>query len=569
MVSSAEAAPEPRAGWARDGFGAWASRTARGGSVRRSNAHRFDRLDRVAVPGPARGDRASLPRVLTTDLVRARVVKGDVRPAYIDAADPALTELAATLVALFSAHVGKPRGALDDALTELIGEETDYLLHRGLAKLLEDRAQFGTDSPVDPIVLRQRVFERAARSNPVSRAEGDPVHPVSRAAVLTEVGTELSLSLAQVERALYADLQREQLMLSFEALAPSALLHRYNLSLAQAVLLRAASIEITLAPGDPQRYRQLFRYIKFYRLLYAVSGTGALGYTITLDGPGSLFQLGAKYGVQMAGFLPALLLCDGWRLRADLLWGKDRRRLGFSLEAGSGLRTHYPDKGVYVTDEEAHFVRRFAEVARGWTLERRPEILDLDGRGVVVPDFIVTHEDGREAMLEIVGFWRRGYLAARGELLALHGPRNLVLAVSQRLRASEDSLESLPCPVVFFKDVIPVKDILARCEQVAMAPPGGALRGPRESAPKAPPKAPARGRASKRAAKETESTAREGESIATAPKAPARGRASKRAAKESDNTANETEALADESVTARASRGRRSTSSPNAPAERG
>ncbi|MFO0559300.1 MAG: DUF790 family protein [Polyangiales bacterium] len=421
--------------------------------------------------------------MLTTDLVRARVVKGEVRPAYIDASDKELIDLAETLVALFNAHVDKPRGALDDNLAELIGEDTDFLLHRGLAKLLEDRSDFATDCPVDPVELRRRVFERAVSHHPVSREPGNLVHPTTRADVLTAVGAELGLTLEHTERALYADLAREQMLKSFEPIAASALLHRYNLALAQAVLFRAVSLEIELAPGDPQRYRQLFRFIKFFRLLYSAKGTGTRGYTITLDGPASLFQLGAKYGLQMAEFLPALLLCDGWSLRAELLWGKERKRLAFSLEAGSGLRTHYQDRGVYVTDEEAHFVKRFAEVAKGWRLDKRPEIHDLDGRGVLVPDFVIVNEkDGREALLEIVGFWRRGYLESRGALLAEHGPKNLILAVSQRLRASEDTLDSMGGACVFFKDVIPVKEVVAQCERVATVPAGRSLRATDERA---------------------------------------------------------------------------------------
>lgn len=424
--------------------------------------------------------------MLTTDLLRARVVKGEVRPSYIDAGDKVLVDLAETLVALFKAHVDKPRGALDDSLAELIGEDTDFVLHRGLAKLLEDRAEFGTDSPVDPIELRKRVFERAVSHHPVSREAGNPLHPTTRAQVLEEVGRELGLSLERTERALYADLVREQILQTFEPIAPTTLLHRYNLALAQAVLFRAVSLEIEIGSGDPQRYRQLFRFIKFFRLLFSVKGNGARGYTITLDGPASLFQLGAKYGLQMAEFLPALLLCDGWSMRAELLWGKERKRLAFSLESGSGLRTHYADRGVYVTDEEAHFVKRFADVAKGWRLEKRPEIIDLDGRGVVVPDFVIVNEsDGREALLEIVGFWRKSYLESRAELLRDHGPSNLILAVSQRLRASEDTLEALAGTVVFFKDVIPVKEILAHCERVATVSSLSRARVEAEKKPKA------------------------------------------------------------------------------------
>lgn len=407
--------------------------------------------------------------MLTADLLRARVRNGEVRPLYLDPADPELRALAASLIELFATHVGRRRGALEDAVAERVGVQRDYLLYRGLAKLLFDRCAFEVDAPCDPVVLRRRVFERAARFHPVALAGGDPVHSVTRQDVLAAVAAELGISPMALEGALFADLEREQVLRTFEPITPEALLHRYNLALAQAVLLRAVSLTIAIAPGDPARYRQLFRYIKFYRLMHTVQGDRVRGYVITLDGPVSLFQPSSKYGIQMAEFLPALILCEGWTLEARLLWGKDRRPARFCLRSGSGLVSHYPDTGVYVTDEERYFVERFESMNSAWVLEKRPEIVDLGGQGVLVPDFVLRHrDDGREALLEIVGFWRKNYLERRLALLRAYGPPNLVLAVSTRLRIGKEDLEEIPGEVVFFKDVIVSKEVLARAERVAI-----------------------------------------------------------------------------------------------------
>lgn len=409
--------------------------------------------------------------MLTADLLRARLRKGEVRPSYLDPTDPASLDLAEQLIALYAAHVGRTRGELEDAIAELVGEGTDYLLHRGLAKLLSDRSTFEVEAPGDPVELRRRVFERAAACHPVASEPGDKVHTVTRADVIAAVAAEAGIAPEALDRALYADLERAHVLRAFEAIAPKALLHRYNLALAQAVLLRASSLEVTIAPGDPQRYRQLFRYIKFYRLMHAVRGDRDSGYTITLDGPASMFQLSSKYGVQMAEFLPALLLCEDWTLRAELLWGKDRRPAFFELTHGSGLVSHYPDKGVYVTDEERWFVERFTAAKTRWELHKRPEIIDLGGRGVLIPDFVLKHrDDGREALLEIVGFWRKGYLESRLALLREYGPRNLVLAVSRRLRVSEEEVSEVQGEVFFFKDVILTRDVIERAERVGIAP---------------------------------------------------------------------------------------------------
>lgn len=409
--------------------------------------------------------------MLTADLVRARMRKGEVTPTYLDAAHPDHRKLASLLIGLFQTHIGKNRGQLDDAMIALIGEGTDFLLQRGIAKLLVDRSTFEVDAPCDPIELRRRIWEASARAHPVSLIPGDLVHTVTRADVIAAVAADLSVAPEIAERALYADLEHALILRSFDPIAADALLHRYNLALAQAVLLRASSLTLTIAAGDPARYRQLFRFIKFYRLMHVVEGDRERGYTITLDGPASMFQLSSKYGLQMAEFLPALVLCPGWSMRAEVSWGKERKPAFFRLDANSGLTSHYPDKGVWITDEERWFVERFAATKSRWSLEKKPEIIDLGGKGVLIPDFVVRNQDdGREALLEIVGFWRKGYLEARLEMLKLHGPGNLILAVSKRLRGSEEDLAEVPGEVFFFKDVILTKEVLERAERIAKAP---------------------------------------------------------------------------------------------------
>jgi hypothetical protein len=408
--------------------------------------------------------------MLTADLVVARVVRGEVRPRYVREDDPAALERARQVVEVFEAHVGRPRGALDEALAALLGEGTEFLFHRGLAKLLSDRACFEVRAPCDPARLRQRLFEEAAKVHPVV-AVADRVHTVSRDEVVRRVAEEFAIDPSDVGRAMYADLEHEHVMTEGPGLSPEALLRRYNVALAQAVLLRATALTIEIAAGDPARYRQLFRYVKFYRLMHSVTGDGARGYTITLDGPLSLFQHSQKYGLQLAEFLPALLLCDGWRATAEVRWGRARRPSLLRLSSEQGLTSHYPDRGVYLTREEQHLVARMAAMDTPWSLERRALIIDLGGRGVLVPEFVLRHRhDGREALVEVMGFWRKEYLAARLALLRDAGPTNLVVLAPWRLRGDEDKVSYAPAGVIFYKDVIPLRDLLERAEEVALRP---------------------------------------------------------------------------------------------------
>lgn len=405
--------------------------------------------------------------MLTSDLMRVGLRKGVIKPSYIKETHAKLLELAADLIELHADHVEHTRGELDEALHNFVGAMPNFRLVRGLAKLLDRRTECETDSAMDPSELRTLVFERAAAAHPISR-EG------TRDALLDRLAEELEITRADIERGLFADLRSEQRVISFDPITPAELLARYNVSLAQGVLLRADSMTVNIKLRgrlSSARYRQLFRYIKFHQLLHTIEPRKGGGYTVTIDGPMSLFRHSGKYGFQMACFLPALLLCKGWTLEARVLWGKARKPYTFSLSADDGLTSHYRDRGVYLTEEEALFVDRFEARDSPWKLERGDILLKLGGQGLLVPDFRFKHaEDGREAYLEIIGFWRADYLSRRVALLAKKGPKNLILAVSDKLQTDKLDLSDLPIEVFFFKRVIRPKAMADVIERVALAP---------------------------------------------------------------------------------------------------
>lgn len=467
--------------------------------------------------------------MLTSDLVRVRTKKGVVIPRYIDPADPALLRLAGRFTAAFRRCVGRPRGALTEAIDDIVGDTPDLILRKGLVKLLEDRATFEVESPVPPVEVRALVFSLAARVHPVTLAPGaredlllwsdgglddqelvpdvlsgesanppeaeagpdaDHLSPAPalqwthRDAVLARAGEQLGISPAQVLYALYADLDEAHVLRAFEDIEPAALLKRYNLGLAQAVLLKATSMEVSLGPMSPARHRQLFRAMKFNRLMYRIEPQGKGGYRLELDGPLSLFKSVSRYGLSMALFLPALIKEEGWSLTASLSWGKGREERRFKLDPSAGLESHLKDQGVYRTQEEAWFVERFEAQDTPWTLDLDPPLLDCGGQDLIVPDVALRHPDGRVAYMEILGFWRRASLLGRVEQLRRARLGHLILAVSKNMQASVEALGEVPAEVVYFRDIIPPKAVIERAEAVARAEepgPRGRVTGRRGS----------------------------------------------------------------------------------------
>src|SRR5205807_3156358 len=112
----------------------------------------------------------------------------------------------------------------------------------------------------------------------------------------------------------------EQRLTAFKDTTAARLVERYNVALAQAILLRSTSVHVTLRRETPQRFRQLLRRAKFHRLVCEPRRGSGSTYEFHVDGPLSLFSATQKYGVQLASFLPHVLLCKDFALRADLLW---------------------------------------------------------------------------------------------------------------------------------------------------------------------------------------------------------------------------------------------------------
>jgi predicted nuclease of restriction endonuclease-like RecB superfamily len=405
--------------------------------------------------------------MLTGNLVRVKTTRQQrVVPIYLDRESPHWLEVAESLLLIFREGVGMTRGEIEAEIDELVGEGLATLAHRGLAKVLEDRAEFEVVADAAPETVREKVFTAAAEYRKRLRAEGRR-EPFRRDAILGDVARELGIQPAEVSASLFADLKDENRLLGFEDLSAQRLIDRYNVALAQAVLLRSVLVRAEVRNEKPARYRQLFRRLKFHRLLYRVEGSMAQGYSLQIDGPLSLFSATNKYGLQMALFLPSLLHCADFRLDAELRWGPKRDPRTFHLESKDGLISHQADAGTYVPAELAAFVERFRQVAPAWEVTESTDVIELGREGVWVPDYRFVHKaTGTDVFVEVVGFWKRSSLERLLRLLPRHGPARYLLAISDRLKVDEEALGDLSGPVLRFKEIPNAPELAALLDRV-------------------------------------------------------------------------------------------------------
>lgn len=380
---------------------------------------------------------------------------------------PAYFDLAQELIDMFRAALGKTRGELDGELQVLEGDHTDYRVKRGLAYLLSSaHSTFEVTCPLDPPTIRQRVFALAASTVPSP--------PASHATLATLADTlthelERQITPEQLRAGLYADLPEHQVMTGFDAPTPEALLHRYNLAQAQGVLYRASHVTLTAYRNDPGEYKLLFRYIKLFGIMSYIEGDADHGFTLTLDGPASLFKPSTRYGLALAKLLPALLHVSKWQLVATLvpraLASYGPEAASFSLAPDCGLVTHYPPGKPYDSILEQAFASRWEATKTPWRLEREVDLIPVPG-SVIVPDFRLVHPDGRTWLLEIVGYWRPEYLRKKFAQVRRASRPDLVLAVSERLNLEGAGvrLKDVPARIVWFKDRLLPKAVLEAIE---------------------------------------------------------------------------------------------------------
>jgi predicted nuclease of restriction endonuclease-like RecB superfamily len=387
--------------------------------------------------------------MLTADLAQSWYRKGKTGPRYIETADEGYLRDAEALISIFDAHEGRERAELAAALDEYVGTGTDYKIMRGLIKLLMDRCEFETATRVEPFEIRRALFLKAREFHPLGADEG------AREQALKSVALELDCAPEDLLAGLYADLPDKQRLVEFESLSAAELLDLYNLAQAQALLYRCVEMRLLVGPQAPDDYRKLFGAIKAYRLIHTVKGSAATGYEIRLDGPVSMFHRSQKYGIQMAVFLPALLLCTNWRMRAEITL-KPGGRIGatsahFEMDSNQHqLRSSYVPAAPLENRAQETLLEKWADYESAWTLERSSEVIDL-GESAFVPDFVIRHADGAEVYLEILGFWTPRHLQERLREFEHYGRKNFLIAASDELRGSRDPLTRIPPHVIIFK----------------------------------------------------------------------------------------------------------------------
>jgi len=364
------------------------------------------------------------------------------------------------MLRVYRLGVGRTRRELHRAVEGVLADEPDCPARRieAFCKLLDDRSTYDRDRRGKAAELRREVFRLAAEKHPLVR-RADRLFGTDEQTVKAEIARRLGRRWAEIDRDLFADVIEFHRLTRFDGYeSPEALLARYNVAQVQAALYDAESMTVWAAAD----FKTIVRYAKLARLMHAITRRGDGQYVIRLTGPASVLRATRRYGAAMARFLPALVACRGWRMHAVV---RTRRRgwaVGLDLSAEDGLTSHLPPPEEFDSAVEEAFAARWGTEKRdGWRLVREGEILHHRQK-VFVPDFVFRHDDGRMALLEIVGFWTPEYLEAKLATLREFEDHRILLAVAAPAR---EALPELPDDAIPYKTALRVEEVMKRLER--------------------------------------------------------------------------------------------------------
>lgn len=400
--------------------------------------------------------------MLTKELLRFHTVSGRVKPQFIDPADRGLLAFAAAVVRTYQDFQGTPRSEILETLEPRINSQRDLKLARGLWKLYDDMCVFSGDTSCDWAAMRRTLFSCSSRL--ILSISEEETFSDFRTRVFAGAG-ETVLPLSDN---IYADLPDYERLAEVPKMTPALLLEKYNVVLVQSLVLYAESLELTIEEHDGARMRRFFKYLKFFRLLAEVSSSSKWeegtpsAVRMKIDGPASILDGGAKYGLQLASFLPALFQLSRWKFACALkLNGKE---LKLSLDDSSGLTYRFGRLGIYIPEEVRMFARLFAERVPEWTLSSDSPFLKAGPRqSFVFPDITFTHGE-KKVYLELFHKWHSRQIPERLAFLENHPDLPLVLGIERRILSSNPTLaeriESHPLfgsRIFLFRDFPPVE----------------------------------------------------------------------------------------------------------------
>ena len=257
-------------------------------------------------------------KVFPVQLMTVRRSKnGQVRSTFLtgDSSDYCLS-----VIEVFSRSIGKSRSDIEKELRIVELKSQNPKILRGLALLMFRLSVMERPSVLDPAVVRDCIFNRA-KEPALTHEERDKV--------LSAVADDLHSTVSEVNNAIYADNEDNEILTRVADVDPERLSRKYNIEQIETVMLKSQWVEIRTTTNR----NRFVRKIRSLGLLYSEKSEAEI-HILRVSGPVSILEHSERYGSRFSLLVRYILRFQDWEIEASvkLKNGKDKDEFLYHLD---------------------------------------------------------------------------------------------------------------------------------------------------------------------------------------------------------------------------------------------
>ncbi|MEM0127994.1 MAG: DUF790 family protein [Thermoplasmatales archaeon] len=224
---------------------------------------------------------------------------------------------------LFNRNVGKTRGEIEESLKTMELKVQNPKILRGIALIMFRYSEFRKPSSLDAERVRKIVFSLALNPS---------ISPSERKRILEKAASILVTDVAEVESALYGDMESNQILVSPKNTSPEILAKIFNREQIETVMMKSLWVEVL----TEKHFNEFIRSVRSKGLLYSESMDGNR-HKIRVDGPVSIFEKSERYGVKLSLFIRDVLTHDDWEINAKVSLKERRTKKEFNYHLDDSI----------------------------------------------------------------------------------------------------------------------------------------------------------------------------------------------------------------------------------------
>jgi uncharacterized protein len=403
--------------------------------------------------------------MLTGLLLISRYRQGKVYPHVLPLNDYYLP-VAQNLIQLFQNSFQLKRIEIEEKLKAFHTDKINPKVIQGLSKLLFDRSDFETSEKMKPEEIRAEIFDISTKYW-LSQNSAPMDYRNHQKEILELCPEKIVPPTNDIDAWLYADIGANQKLIDFKQIKAEQLIHRYNISQVQGLIIGAKELTLKLETIDKASMRKILQHLRFFGLLFSIE-LNELYTEICISGPSTILEQSKSYGLELANFLPIIfLLKSPWQLSAEVYSKQRKRFFSLTLDHKSPYQTHLKSSDKWVYDKVTDLISRINDKKKvPYKANNTDKIITLSDNRFLLPDIkIENKEDKTKYYVEWIRFqtkWKLEWLKkVHSEI-----PANYIFALKgQRIKLKEWS-ELYHEQLLIYSNTLTAPAILKQIEKI-------------------------------------------------------------------------------------------------------